>query len=555
MRPSPVPAIATIPGYRVLRHPAPIDLFLDGNEGPMASVPDAALEPDVLRRYPTCATLEKELADRIGAAPSEVVACAGADDALDRLCRAFLCAGRELVLPTPTFEMLARYARLTGATVVPVDWPTGAYPTDDVIAACNDSTRLIAVVSPNNPTGAVASSEDLVRVSAAAPGAVVVLDGAYAEFADDDLLAVARRLPNVVVTRTLSKAWGLAGLRIGYAIGPAELIDCLRRAGQPYAVAGPSIALARGRLSAGGPDQAYIDEVRRERSSLARALGELGVDATPSQGNFVLARTARSRWLADGLAGLGIAARSWPDRPGLDDAVRLSCPGDEASFRRLTKALRAVLDPRAVLFDMDGVLADVSESYRRAIVETAASFGVVLTAAEVAQAKAEGDANNDWRLTQRLVAAGGVQATLSDVTARFEALYQGGLYRRETCLIPAARLRQLAARLPIAVVTGRPRGDAERFLDDHDLAGLFSTVVSMEDAAAKPDPAPVRLALERLGVQQAWMIGDTPDDVTAARAAGVVPLGFGDASAGNVLLASGAARMLSCIDELFEVLP
>jgi HAD superfamily hydrolase (TIGR01548 family) len=216
--------------------------------------------------------------------------------------------------------------------------------------------------------------------------------------------------------------------------------------------------------------------------------------------------------------------------------------------------------PEALLFDLDGVLVDVSRSYRRAIVETARSFGVRLTAERVAAAKRAGDANNDWVVTRRLVAAAGVDAPLDEVTRRFEALYQGdgarpGLCEDERPLCDRALLEALARRRPLGVVTGRPRRDALAFLERFGLGGLFGAVVTMEDAPAKPSPAPVRLCLERLGVGHAWLVGDTPDDVRAARAAGVVPLGVvapGDArrDAEAALFAAGAARVLGSLDEL-----
>jgi len=276
----------------------------------------------------------------------------------------------------------------------------------------------------------------------------------------------------------------------------------------------------------------------------------------------VLCAPSRPSWLRDGLAGLGIAVRGWPtsdeQRGGM---VRISCPGCEAGLARLEQGIRAVTRPEALLLDMDGVLADVSDSYRRAIIETAASYGIVVSDNDVARAKARGNANNDWLLTQKLLAERGRKTDLPEVRQRFETLYQGsegqaGLYESERLLCARATLEGLAARLALGIVTGRPRIDAERFLDRCGISALFRCVVCMEDAAAKPSAEPVRLALQKLGARSAWMVGDTPDDLRAARTAGVVPIGirFADSDT-DALVSAGAARVLASLEQLQELLP
>jgi len=557
--PRPVPTLDGLRAYASPRHPAPTDLVLSGNEGdkPPASLLKwvAGCDVGLLRSYPSARELERQLAERLGVEPSQVAVTAGGDEGIDRLFRGFLAPGRRVVMPQPTFVMLPHYARLAGAEIDTIDWPDGPYPTEAVVAAVNEQTAMITVVSPNNPHGGVASARDLEVLAEAAPHAVLLVDLAYCEYADEDLTAAALRLPNAVVIRTISKAWGLAGLRVGYAAGPAPVIDVLRAAGSPYSVSGLSVALAQRALSTGEGDRdRHVAKVRRERDDLVALATELGLSAPDGQGNFVLIRTSDPSWLRDGLAGLGIAVRSFPGEPGLEDCVRITCPGDEADYRRLERAIRSVLRPDGVLFDLDGVLADVSRSYRLAIEQTAASYGVTLGEGDVAALKAEGDANNDWEVTHRLLAAAGVEADLAEVTARFEELYQGtaddpGLYRNERMLPSKELLLRLARRLPLGIVTGRPRGDAERWLRDNDLEEVFGAVVCMEDAALKPDPAPVEEALRRLGISNAWMLGDTPDDVRAARAAGVVPIGLpapsdDEARATDVLLRAGAARVV-----------
>jgi HAD superfamily hydrolase (TIGR01548 family) len=318
-------------------------------------------------------------------------------------------------------------------------------------------------------------------------------------------------------------------------------------------------------LDTAGTESKRIELVRDQRARLDGLLRELGAETLPSEANFVLVRPDDAAALRRDLASLGIAVRGFSGDAELGPWLRITVPGAPAAWRRLENALRSALRPEALLFDLDGVLADVSGSYRRAITETAARFGVRLTDDDIAGAKAEGNANNDWKLTQRLLAAKGVRRSLDEVTSVFEELYQGqsdapGLRRHERLMMSAERLRALGRSHRLAVVTGRPRSDALRFLDEHGLRDLFSTVVTMEDGPAKPDPFPVRAALERLGAQQAWMLGDTPDDLRAARAAGVLPVGVvapGEdvASARSVLEAAGAARVLEHLDELEEMLP
>jgi len=565
----PVPALQGTSPYQVPRHPALVDLVLDGNEGrsPDARLFDRLVDagPEILRRYPSPARLEAAIARKFGVEPARVLVTAGADDGIDRCCRAMLCDGREIVLPVPTFEMIPRYARLAGATIRTVDWPDGPYPTTEVLHQVNERTSVIVVISPNNPTGAVATLDDVRKLALAAPRALVLLDLAYVEFADQDMTSEALSLSNVVVLRTMSKAWGMAGLRVGCVLGPPHVLGWLRTAGHPYAVSGPSLLMAAARLEAGdGETQAYVGQVRSERERLTRTLAALGAKPTSSQGNFVFARMPRARWIRDALAGLGISVRAWPGHPDLDGCVRITCPGDERDFHRLDHAIRAALAPQALLFDMDGPLADVSSSYRQAVIETAAEYGVTVTAQEIAAAKARGHANNDWVLTRTLLAEHGVDAPIEEVTARFEAIYQGtgskqGLWRREQLVPRKEWLVSMASKMPLAVVTGRPRQDALRFLRTHGLEGVFRAVVCMEDGPLKPDPAPVRRAMDLLDVHAAWMIGDTPDDMRAARGAGAVPLGVtapgGGTEQADALVRAGAARVLPRVESLEELLP
>ncbi|HWL49764.1 MAG TPA: HAD hydrolase-like protein, partial [Acidimicrobiia bacterium] len=307
----------------------------------------------------------------------------------------------------------------------------------------------------------------------------------------------------------------------------------------------------------------FVDEVRRERVVLTGDLIGLGARPLPSQGNFVLTECDDAAWVISAAASLGIALRRFPSRPGLESAVRITVPGDADDFDRLVATLGSVLDPQAVIFDLDGVLADVSGSQVLAVVETARTFGVEVQPSDIEATKADGNSNDDWELTRRLCLERGVDVTIEAVTERFESLYQGtatspGLKVAETALVDQATWRDWAAKRPLAVVTGRPRSDAVEFLERFGLMEGLAALVTRDDAPLKPDSGPVVKALEIMGVTRAWMLGDTPDDLTAARGAGVVPIGViasGDNPEGARERLRYAARILDKTTDLEEMLP
>lgn len=554
--------------YRPPARAAHVDLVLDGNEGIPPELDVAGIlaggGEELLRRYPNAGRLEGLLAARHGVTREEVLVTAGADDAIDRCLRAFAGPERAVVAPKPTFEMISRYAALSRAEVQTVPWLRGPFPVEAFVAA-GQGAGVLAVVSPNNPTGSVATSGDLAALSRAVPGSLLMVDLAYGDFADEDLTCPALELPNAVVLRSFSKSGGLAGLRVGYALGPSPIIAAMRAAGHPYSVSAPSLRLAEEMLVSRTADPAvYVVVARRERLALAQLCESLGLAALPSQGNFVCCESEQAGRVHAALFALGISVRGFAGRPGLDRLLRITCPGDEAQFARLCAALQTVMAPQAVLFDMDGVLADVSASYHEAIRAGAHKFGVEVTGAAIRAAKEEPGANNDWEVTRRLLSRAGVEIAIEQVRDAFEQAYQGtpaqpGLWTRESLIPEVKTLEALARRLPLGIVTGRPRGDAVRFLEQAGIGHLFRVLVCMEDAALKPDPAPVRLALDRLGVSRAWLLGDTPDDLTAARCAGVLPIGClapGSAvESYDRLQSAGAFRTITDVAQLTEMLP
>ena len=541
------------PSFRSL-----IDLDLSRNEGE-PTITEIVLGSEAIARiasrYPNISELTAALARRHGVSEDRVLVTAGGDDALFRC---FLSvAGNSVVATTPSFEMIRRYTAQLETPLIEVPWWDGDFPLDGFLKEAEASPGMAVIVSPNNPTGNVVDLAELRKVAEAFP--LVVLDAAYADFAEEDLTEAALEMGNVVVVRTLSKAYGLAGLRVGYLLGATETVTVLGGYGSPYSVSSLSAALAAKVLAQPGAEADSRREVivaNRER--LSYVLEELEVGPLPSQANFVLATDVDPGWLVPAAAALGVGLRQFDVRGELARSVRITVPGDNGDFARLEETLRVALAPEALLFDMDGVLVDVGESFRQAIVATAAGFGVEVTAADIAAAKARGNASDDWELTRGLCAAVGVAVSFDDVRDAFEEIYQGGertpgLKLRERLFVDVDLLRRWSETFPLGIVTARPRKDALELLERFDLAGYFAALVAREDAVSKPDPAPVRLALDRLGVRRAWMVGDTVDDLVAARGAGVVPLAVANDGDDPTPLA-GAARVMRSVNELEEVL-
>jgi histidinol-phosphate aminotransferase len=540
-----------------------VELDLSRNEGMRTStdlVGSVADPNELIRRYPDTTDLRRRLAAMHSIAEDQVLVTAGGDDALFRCALSRLGPETTAVATTPTFEMIPVYAGQVDSRLVEIEWWEGPFPTIAVADAAQEAD-VVFVVSPNNPTGATITSDELRTVAGAAR--FVVLDAAYAEFADDDLTATALDLRNAVVVRTLSKAYGLAGLRIGYLLGPSDLIAEMSSYGSPYSVSSLSAAVALERLNRPGDIEGFVKEVRSERGRLADLLESGGISSLPSQGNFVLANVANSEWVAGACSSLGVGVRRFTGRGDLDRWIRITLPGEPRAFARLERVLATALTPEAILFDLDGVLIDVSGSYRRSIIDTAASFGTTVTERDIEKAKAAGGASDDWELTHRLITDRGGQVEHGRVVERFEQIYQGrpgrpGLKFAERPLVDRSTWRRWADGLPLGIVTGRPRKDAEEVLERFGFLADTTVLVTREDAPLKPDPRPVLLAMAELGVEHSWLVGDTPDDIEAARSAGVVPIGVlapGADPQRSARALSRAARVLKRTVDLEELLP
>ncbi|HEX6805473.1 MAG TPA: histidinol-phosphate transaminase [Terriglobales bacterium] len=269
-------------------------LRLDFNENTAGCSPRVLarlrqLNGEDLARYPVRDIGEKAAAAHFGVAAEELLLTNGTDEAIHLLCETYLEPGDETLIVVPTFAMFEIYAAATGSRVTSI--PAGqdfAFPTETLLSSIGPRTRFIAIANPNNPTGAFVPIADIVRIAQAAPDAAVLIDEAYFHFCGETAAPKWRELPNLFVSRTFSKVYGMAGLRIGLLMGNAGQVNMLRRASSPYNLNSVALACLPAALGDGTFVRDYVADTTAGRRELESELAAWGVRFWPSRANFVL---------------------------------------------------------------------------------------------------------------------------------------------------------------------------------------------------------------------------------------------------------------------------
>jgi histidinol-phosphate aminotransferase len=273
------------------------------------------IPPRVVAMYPEYQKPTQRLAKYFGVKPEELLLTNGGDDALRVFFDTFVDAGSSVLICEPTFPMYRYYAEIAGAEIDALRYGSEMeFPLAEVLSALERKPRVLFVANPNNPTGTLLGSRAIERILDTAPDTAVVMDEAYAEFCGETMTRHIRRYPQLFVTRTFSKAAGLAGLRLGAVVGKAESLAFLRRAMPPFPVNLAALVAAEAAIGDRRAIRAYVRGVQRRRRWLEERLEELGVRTYPSAGNFLLASfgTAGEAVFRD-LEKAGVLIRERPD--------------------------------------------------------------------------------------------------------------------------------------------------------------------------------------------------------------------------------------------------
>jgi histidinol-phosphate aminotransferase len=279
-----------------------------------------------LTMYPEREHVERIAAAHLALAPEQVLLTNGVDEAIHVLCQTYLSACDEMLLPVPTYAMYAVYASGTDAKLIEVQADeTFRFPLDALLAKITAASKLIAIANPNSPTGQAITREDILRVLEAAPHAAVLVDEAYFHFYGQTVMDLIGRVPNLIVARTFSKAYGLAGLRLGLLAAAQEQMQWLRRVISPYSVNSLALACLPAALKDQGYIEWYVSEVLEARNEFTAALDRFGVRYWPSQANFVLTYIgAKHAEFCAAMRGRGVLVRDRSADPGCDGCVRIT---------------------------------------------------------------------------------------------------------------------------------------------------------------------------------------------------------------------------------------
>lgn len=360
-RPEPRPGVLKIDAYMPGKSAAPPGVKLhklSSNETPLGPSAEARAAyrgmADRLELYPdgSATALREAIARKFGLDPARLVCGAGSDELLSLVTGAFLGPGDEGIFTEHGFLVYRIAILAAGGTPVVVKEKDLATDVDAILAAVTSRTKIVYLANPNNPTGTYIPFDEVKRLHAGLPPHVLlVLDAAYAEYVRRNDYASGLELvatsDNVVMTRTFSKIYGLANLRLGWLYGPAHVVDALNRIRGPFNVNGAAIAAGVAAIEDQGHVDAAVAHNDRWLPWLTAEIGKLGIRVTPSVGNFLLlhfpggkGRTAKE---ADAfLTSRGLVLRA-VGAYGLPDALRLTV-GDEEANLKVVAALQAFMD-------------------------------------------------------------------------------------------------------------------------------------------------------------------------------------------------------------------
>lgn len=326
-------------------------LRLDFNENTIGCSPRVLaainnIKEEDVAAYPEYKKFKAKLAASIKVKPEQLIVTNATDEAIMVIMQAYIEKGDEVVLPTPTFAMFRFYAQLMEAKIKEVLYTANlTFPTKKVLDTINKKTKLVILCNPNNPTGTLIEKKDIIKIieKAQKNDVLVLLDEAYYQYSGAEYSELIGKYDNLIIIRTFSKAYGMGGLRLGYAVSNEGIIKNLLKASSPYSVNTVAMAAASAAIGDEYYVKWYVNEVKKAKKIIYEELSKLKIKTFPTAANFLIAKfPKRAKEVEEGLKERGILVRDRSAYPLLNDCLRIGI-GTVKQTKQLIDALKEIL--------------------------------------------------------------------------------------------------------------------------------------------------------------------------------------------------------------------
>ena len=537
---------------------------LDFNETtqPIVSTLPGGLSAEQASTYPEYETFRARLASHLGITTDQLLLTNGSDEALSVIAHTFIEPGQESALCcSPTFPMIPHSLALAGADLIRVGLT--AERTYDLAAIeevlSKQPVKLAMLASPDNPTGAMLTPQQVSQWCRRFPETLFVVDEAYSSFepVEASCLPIVGKHANLIVTQTFSKSHGLAGFRLGYAVAAPKLVEWMSIVRSPYSISTPAIEAAESLFSYKTEIRQAADHANQRRDALMQQLQAKGFELHAGGGNFFLVNLGLDAGPFSSFAReQGLLVRDQSSKPTLQGWIRVSV-GTEAEHQQLLDTLDLFYQQTALLFDLDDTLIDTSRSFDAVVAWLLRKYSEVpLGLNELQTLRAEGGFNDDWLSVQELLRRRNVDLSYETIAAEGTKQYLAIASDVEKPLFQEALFHQLGQRYRLFIMTGRYRPEydqtwAEVFNPQFEAVYCMGDV---PDAPGKPAPDYLKAIKAKYGVQQGYYIGNSVDDMRAARGARLTPIGVTQNQPAQALKSAGAATLISSVNDLPQLM-
>jgi histidinol-phosphate aminotransferase len=538
--------------------------FCENTQGYPESYPQGMPE-DWTSRYPEYPEFVEKLAAMYGIRPENLILTNGSDEGIMVVCNTFIEPGEDTaIVSRPCFSVIPHSLRLAGAKLVNVDvLPDLNFDIEGIETALKAGAKIAFFATPENPTGAQLSAEVIESWCKNYPNTLIVIDEAYGDFSNTTVLHLIEKYNNLLILKTFSKAWAMAGLRLGCVFGQPQMIEYLRLVTPVFSVNNAALWTASQLLDRRDDVTKYVAEVNDRKTRLVKNLQERGFGVINGAGNSILLSLGIladkfCQFCRDERVLVRNRSRQVFPTPEFDPMwgrIRVSI-GTEAEQELFLNTLDKFQKSYGIIFDLDGTLVDTSASFDETVAQMVDRYsGKPLQKDELRKLREEGGYNDDWVASIELLKRRGVTMSMREFSPEATKLYLSLAPQTETLLLEIEALTRIAKRFPTFIVTGRTRGEYDPVWGER-LNPLFKRVYCLDDIpglGAKPSPDYINRNLQDFDLKHGVYVGNSVDDMAAALGAGIDRIAITTSASEEALREAGAQLVISCMSELEKV--